>query len=99
GIFFAFVFNRALDGNLRRAQVPAAVVETVESQRSMLAAIALPAEVPAEVKASARHAITDAFVTAFRWISLLGALLAAASAVIAWIFVEGAGRRRTGRSR
>ncbi|HLL27331.1 MAG TPA: DHA2 family efflux MFS transporter permease subunit [Xanthobacteraceae bacterium] len=93
GIFFAFVFNRSLDTNLQRAQLPAALVETVQQQRSMLGAIELPAGISADDKAAARHAIADAFTAGFRLIMIISALLAAASAVIAWAMIESAGRR------
>jgi len=93
GILFALTFNRGLDGNLARAQLPPALVETVAQQRSMLAAIELPANIDEGVKVAAREAIADAFVAAFRLISITAALLAAASAVIAWTLIESAGRR------
>ena len=59
----------------------------------MLAAIELPANIDEGVKVAARQAIADAFVAAFRLISITAALLAAASAVIAWTLIESAGRR------
>ncbi len=93
GIFFALTFNRSLDGNLQRAHLPPAIVEAVEQQRNMLAAIELPANIDAEVKTAVRQAITESFVSAFRLISIIAALLAAASAAIAWALIESGGRR------
>jgi EmrB/QacA subfamily drug resistance transporter len=93
GIFFALTFNRSLDENLARAQLPPAVVEAVAQQRSMLAAIELPANIDEGDKAAARHAIVDAFVAGFRLISIIAALLAFASALIAWALIKGADRR------
>jgi EmrB/QacA subfamily drug resistance transporter len=98
GIFFALTFNRSLDENLARAQLPPAVVEAVAQQRSMLAAIELPANIDEGVKAAARGAIADAFVAGFRLISIIAALLAFASALIAWALIKGADRRE-GKSR
>ena len=93
GIFFALTFNRSLDGNLERAQLPAALVQSVEQQRSMLGGIELPANIDESVKTAARHAIAESFVAGFRLISIIAALLAAASALIAWMLIEGAHHR------
>jgi len=50
----------------------------------------LPASFEAQHKTAARQAITDSFVSAFRLIFAIAALLAAASALIAWALIEGA---------
>jgi EmrB/QacA subfamily drug resistance transporter len=92
GVIFSLTFNTSLDRNLARVQAPPAIVEAVEAQRSKLAAIELPANVEAGVKAMARHAIAAAFIDAFRLIMIIAALLAAASAMIAWGLIESAGR-------
>jgi hypothetical protein len=99
GIFFAFTFNRSLEGNLERAHLPPAVSGAIEQQRSMLAAIELPADIDAGVKADARQAIADAFIAGFRLIMVIAALLAAASAAIAWVLIEGADRREKAKPR
>ncbi len=93
GIFFALTFNHNLNGNLERAQLPPAVVEAVEQQRSMLGGIELPANIDEGVKAAARHAIAESFVAGFRLIMIIAALLAFASALIAWALIEGAHHR------
>jgi EmrB/QacA subfamily drug resistance transporter len=93
GIIFALTFNNSLDRNLARAQMPPAIVEAAAQQRSKLAAIELPANVDESVKAAARQAIADAFIDGFRVVMIIAALLAAASAAIAWTFIESAGRR------
>jgi EmrB/QacA subfamily drug resistance transporter len=92
GVIFALMFNRSLDGNLARAQLPPAVVETIEQQRNKLAAIELPVNVDADVKAMARQAIAQAFIDGFRVIMIIAALLALASALIAWALIEDARR-------
>ncbi len=92
GVIFSLTFNTSLDRNLARVQAPPAIVEAVEAQRSKLAAIELPANVEAGVKAMARHTIAAAFIDAFRLIMIIAALLAAASAMIAWGLIESAGR-------
>ena len=90
GVVFASVFDRGLDTGLARARIPPEVVQAVEAERSKLAAIELPANIDEGVKAAARQAIAAAFVEGFRWIAIISALLAAASAAIAWATIEGA---------
>jgi EmrB/QacA subfamily drug resistance transporter len=93
GVIFALIFNKSLDRNLASAHTPSAIVEAVEQQRSKLAAIELPENVDAGVKAAARHAIAAAFIDGFRVIMIIAALLAAASAAIAWGLIESDGSR------
>jgi hypothetical protein len=65
----------------------------VEQQRNKLAAIELPATMDAHDAELARHAIAEAFVTGFRWIMLLSAALALASAVSAWVLIGSTSHR------
>ena len=59
----------------------------MEEQRSKLAAIELPASADAQDAGLARRAIADAFVAGFRWIMLIAAALALASAASAWALI------------
>jgi hypothetical protein len=54
-------------------------------QRSKLAAIELPVAAGAE---AARAAIDHAFVAGYRWIMLVSAALAFASAAVAWVTID-----------
>lgn len=92
GLIMAPIFNRNLRGNVERAGLSPAVIEAVEQQRNKLAAIELPASVDARETASAKQAIAAAFVTGFRWIMLISAALALASAVSAWLLIGSAGQ-------
>ena len=69
------------------------MIEAVETQQSKLAAIELPAGTAADDAALARRAVANAFVTAFRWIMLISAALALASAVCAWLLIANATQR------
>jgi EmrB/QacA subfamily drug resistance transporter len=88
GIVMTAAFNANLDRGLQRADLPPAVTNAIEEQRSKLAAIELPANLDAGAKAAAVSAIADAFVAGFRWIMALSALLAFASAAVAWRFID-----------
>jgi EmrB/QacA subfamily drug resistance transporter len=87
GLIIAAIFDRSLHGNLERANLPADLIEAVEQQRSKLAAIELPASTDDRDTGLARHAIAEAFVTGFRWIMLISAALALASAASAWVLI------------
>jgi len=87
----ASIFNRGLHGHLERAELTPALIEAVELQRDKLAAIELPAHTDPREEALARQAIADAFVTGVRWIMLISAALALASAASAWVLI-GSGR-------
>jgi hypothetical protein len=94
GLVMASIFNRSLHGQLEGAGLAPAVIAAVEQQRNRLAAIELPASVGAEEATIVRRAIAEAFVTGFRWIMLLSAALALASAASAWGLI-GSARERT----
>jgi predicted MFS family arabinose efflux permease len=93
GLIMASSFNHSLHSELERAKLAPHVIEAVEEQRNRLAAIELPASMDAHDAALAKQAIADAFVTGFRWIMLISAALALASAASAWILIGSASRR------
>jgi hypothetical protein len=66
------------------------VTAAVEQQRNKLAAIELPAGSNAQEVSLARNAIAASFVTGFRWIMLISAALALASAASAWVMIGSA---------
>jgi EmrB/QacA subfamily drug resistance transporter len=98
GIVMAQVFNRTLDRHLAEASLPAHAVQAVESQRDKLAAIRIPAGVEPRVREVLQRAIAESFVRGFRWVMALGALLAFASAAIAWLMIEPEPARISARS-
>ena len=93
GLIMASIFNRTLHGNVERAALSPAMIEAVERQQSKLAAIELPAGTAVDGAALARRAVANAFVTAFRWVMLISATLALASAVCAWLLIASATQR------
>jgi EmrB/QacA subfamily drug resistance transporter len=93
GVVMAIGFNTSLDRALAQAQLPPAAVEAIGSQRERLAAIELPAQMDAKSRETAQEAIAHAFVSGYRWIMVISALLGFASAVIAWLTIDGRGRR------
>lgn len=88
GIVLAHVFNKTLEGQLKRVPLSPAVVRAIHAQRDKLAAIELPDKADPADKAAMRRAIDESFVSGFRWVMIVSALLAAASAVSAWAMIE-----------
>ncbi|HEY6070063.1 MAG TPA: MFS transporter [Chthoniobacterales bacterium] len=88
GIVMLHVFKGGLDRHLNESVLPAATVESVRSQSTKLAAIEIPQDRDAKTQQTIRRAIDDSFVSGFRLVMMIGALLAAASALVSAIFVR-----------
>jgi predicted MFS family arabinose efflux permease len=88
GIVMAQVFNRTLDRRLAELALPAQAVHAVEAQRDKLAAIEVPSDLEARIREASQRAIAESFVTGFRYVMVLAALLAFASAAMAWLMIE-----------
>jgi EmrB/QacA subfamily drug resistance transporter len=92
GVVMLTVFKTNLDRRLSNANLPASVVQSLQSQSIRLAAISIPQDLNAETRQMIRRAIDESFVSGFRRVMVIGAALAAASAVAA-LFWIGATRR------
>ena len=90
GLVMASIFHRSLHGHLERTVLAAPVIEAVEQQWNKLAAIELPAGMSAHETSIAKQAVAAAFVAGFRWIMLLSAVIALASAASAWLLIGNA---------
>lgn len=88
GIVMNRAFDHALDRRIAALGVPAGVAAQLDAQRQKLAAISLPATVPAAQRRLARQAVAESFVAGFRWVMAASALLAACSALCAWIMIR-----------
>ena len=80
GIVILFVFNHQLDERLAIAQVPSAIVEELQVERTKLAAAKIPADVTPQVAAQLTEAIHGSFLDGFRlimWIATGMAIVAA----------------------
>jgi hypothetical protein len=80
-------FNHALDRRLANANVPPAAWQSLQPQRSKLAAITLPNELDQTTEQIVRQAIGESFVHAFRLVMAIGATLAVVSAFVAWLLI------------
>ena len=89
------VFKTNLDHRLIATNLPASAVQSVQTQSTKLAAIAVPENLDSRTQQLIRREIGESFVSGFRWIIAIGAALAAASAVTT-LFSIGATRVRAG---
>jgi EmrB/QacA subfamily drug resistance transporter len=88
GIVMNLAFNASLDRHLKTLNMAPAKLHAVELQRAKLAAIELPAEASGQERAALKSAISQSYVSGFRWVMLLSALLALGSALSAWVLID-----------
>jgi hypothetical protein len=87
GVVMLQNFNYALDASLDRSNLPEPAQRLGQAQRSKLAGAELSGIAP-ELRSSVRAAIDDAFVRAFRWVTLVGAGLAVAGSIAALMLID-----------
>jgi hypothetical protein len=99
GIVMLHSFNHALDRRLAEQNVPAAAWQSLQTQRTKLAAASIPNELNQMTQQLVGHAIAESFVHAFRLIMAIGSALAAVSAIVAWLLIGTADQKEYSRSR
>jgi len=101
GVVMIHVFTTNLGDRLIGANLPPSVVHSVQTQSTRLAAIDIPENVNRGTQELIRRAIDESFVSGFKWVMLIGAALAVASAVMASFWIDGTREefmRRSGRN-
>ena len=88
GIVMLSVFKSQLDRHLLESKIQPPVSESVRAQSTKLAAIAIPEDLEPATQQLIRRAIDESFVSGFRAVMLIGAVLAVASAVSALALVR-----------
>jgi EmrB/QacA subfamily drug resistance transporter len=84
GIVMLQIFNRTLDQRL--PELPVSLRQTLDRQRTKLAGADVPPEVAPPIRTQVRDAVDGSFVVGFRAVMLVGAILAAGSAMAAaWL--------------
>jgi hypothetical protein len=93
GIVMLQRFDRALDARVAELSLPVNARKSLEEQRSKLAAAEVSSS-ELEVRDAMKRAIAWSFVDAFRRVMLVGAGLAAASAITALALIKPSDRAR-----
>src|SRR5207253_7601510 len=86
GIVMLQAFNHALETNL--SGLASSIRQSVDQQRTKLAAADLPQNIAPATRAQLRDAIDHAFVAGFRAVMFAGAFLAAGAAICAWWLIK-----------
>jgi len=89
GILVLHSFNSGLDTRLTTIEMSPEVRQMLDEQRIKLAGAKISAGVSSEVSKALERAIAESFVTSFRWVMLIAAALAFASAFSALAVIEG----------
>jgi MFS family permease len=89
GIVMLHVFGIALDHRLMTVNLPPSVAQSLQTQSIKLAAVEIPQNLNAGTQEAIRRAIDESFVSGFRWVMAIGAVLAVASAVTALFWIGG----------
>ena len=100
GLVLFGTFNARLDQHLAKLTLPAGVTEVLDRERVKLAGAALPDNIGQSVRSKLRRVIEESYVSAFRLIMYIAAVLALASSLTAWLMIEtkrGAGDSHTPR--
>lgn len=87
GIVMLQDFNRELDVRLADLNLPPVVQKSLDDERIKLAGADVSRS-PPEMRGPVREAIDRSFVDAFRRVMLIGAALALASAIAAWVLID-----------
>lgn len=89
GIVMVGVFSSSLDNRLAALSVTPRVQQEIDAQRVKLGGIEVPTDVSHDVALSLQRTIDDSFVDGFRVVMFCAAGLALASALSAFVLIEG----------
>ena len=89
GLTMFHAFNSCLDRRLNQMPITVEVCQALNTERLKLAAADIPHSVDEETRKSIAQAIDECFVFGFRRVMLLGAGLALAGSVLAWVMIRG----------
>jgi EmrB/QacA subfamily drug resistance transporter len=93
GIVMNHVFNAHLQRRLEALAVPSDVLQAIAAERAKLGAMEIPRALDPPLRAALQDAVAECFIAGFRQVMLISALLALASAAIAWLMIDGKARR------
>jgi hypothetical protein len=94
GIVMNLVFNTSLDRHFKTLNMAPDKLQMVTAQRAKLAAIDLPADATPQEQDTLKSAIDQSYVSGFRWVMLLSALLTLGSAASAWFMIGASSQQK-----
>jgi EmrB/QacA subfamily drug resistance transporter len=87
GIVMTGVFARSFDARLQSLSLPADARADLRAQTARLTTIAIPESLTGETRQAVRRAVEESFVSGFRVVILIAAILALTSAVFSWLLI------------
>jgi MFS family permease len=93
GIVMNYVFDAHLQRRLEALAVAPEVMQAVTTERGKLGAMEISQALDPMLRAQVQHALAESFTAGFRWVMLISALLALASAPIAWRTIDAKSHR------
>jgi EmrB/QacA subfamily drug resistance transporter len=87
GVVMLNVFSQRLKQSMRAMHVPESIRTAIYEQRIKLAGIELTDDRALQTHIEVDRAIAQSFVSGFRIVMLIAAVLAAAGALVAWLFI------------
>ncbi len=94
GVVILSAFNHGLERHIEQLNLAPEARRALDGQRAQLAGAELPSSVNDETGTALRQAINESFVAGFRRVMAMAAGMALASALIAWIMIDGEAKRR-----
>ena len=91
GVVMLKTFGTNLDRRLAAVQISNEARESIISQRVRLAAIEYPANLDDRLRVEVEAAVADSFISGFRLVVIISAMLGLMSAVSSWLLI---GRKR-----
>jgi EmrB/QacA subfamily drug resistance transporter len=88
GLIMFHAFNRCLDDRLAQIKVTPEVRAALDNQRFRLAAAEVPQTTDDQTRLVIDQAIDECFVSGFRQVMMVGAALALASSLTAWLVIR-----------
>lgn len=88
GLVLQHGFNRALDARVSALDLPPEARQTLDQQRTKLAGANVDGDLAPGTGAQIRQAIDESFVSGFRQVMVIAALLALLSALSAWALIQ-----------
>jgi hypothetical protein len=88
GLIMFHSFNSCLDRRLDQTAVPNEIRKRLDTQRTRLAAMEIPWDTNEETRAAIKQAVNECFVSGFRRVMLVGAVLGLISSLMAWLVIR-----------
>jgi EmrB/QacA subfamily drug resistance transporter len=93
GVVLLYAFNHELERRMDQLNLAPEARRVLDHERAQLAGAELPASVADETRAALRQAISESFVSGFRLVMTVATGLSLASALVAFLMIEGEATR------